>query len=72
MKIKSLLALFILAVFLVSCGGGAEEKDEKNEETSNSNLPKEVENLTLPDGWSDDVLVKIANEENVAKPIMAI
>lgn len=72
MRIKNLFVLFIFVLFLVSCGGGAEKKDDKKEDTVTSNLPKEVENLSLPDGWSDDILIKIANEENVAKPIMAI
>ncbi len=72
MRLKSVVLFLVLVLFLASCGGGADKKEDKKDNVSSQKLPKEIENLTLPDGWSDDILVKIANEESVSKPIMAI
>ncbi|OHD16090.1 MAG: hypothetical protein A2Y34_14415 [Spirochaetes bacterium GWC1_27_15] len=76
MKIFKLLPVILLVIFLIGCKSTKDEKEDTNQnnstENQNSNLPKEVNDLTLPDGWSDDVLLKIANEENVNKPLMAI
>ena len=78
---KLFLSACILAAFtiLCSCMSSDAKKIEKNmkkkqgtEQAAVVEIPSEVENLTMPDGWSDETLNKIADEEEITKPIMAI
>lgn len=65
--IKTCFVSLILLSFLTACQTGGQVK-----ETVVEKYPGEVENLTLPDGWSDHALLKIEEEDEVTKPIMAI
>ncbi|MBQ3922231.1 MAG: hypothetical protein II707_02960, partial [Spirochaetales bacterium] len=78
---KLFLSACILAAFtiLCSCMSSDAKKIEKNLKKKNaaaqettSVVPAEAENLTMPDGWSDETLNKISDEEEITKPIMAI
>lgn len=68
MKVKFLLITFILFL-LFSCQSGNEEK--KTEENK-VEMPEEVTQLKLPDGWDDEIFNQLSSGEAVEKPIMAV